>query len=69
MTTFQRAVHEHRYDYPIDKHVPQPGVRTGNRKYPLPELKVGDSFFVPNGKLSPITGSILRVEAADRAPA
>lgn len=37
--------------YTVETGIPiPPGQRTGKAKYPFPEMKVGDSFFVPAGE-------------------
>ena len=41
---------------PIDRNIPQPRAKTGKRKYPWPEMKEGDSFFVPGKKAKELTG-------------
>lgn len=34
----------------IDKRVPIPERTNGTRRYPLADMAVGDSFFIPGGK-------------------
>ena len=36
--------------YAVERNVPAPGINRPSRatKYPFPQLKVGDSFFVPH---------------------
>ena len=41
----------------IEKNVPIPDVHSKKRKYPLPQMEVGDSFFIKGTKKN-ITGSI-----------
>ena len=46
---------EEKFDYKLDDNVPQPPrKRAGVSKYPFPDMKLGQSFFVPNGKLKTI---------------
>lgn len=37
--------------YKIEKHVPAPEDLGGMKKYPFDDMEIGDSFFVPNGKV------------------
>lgn len=50
------------YLYTVDKGVPLPvkagEFKPGNAKYPWPQMKVNDSFFVENAKNSLITSAI-----------
>ena len=44
-----------KFDYKLDDDVPAPPrSRHGVSKYPFPDMKLGQSFFVPNGKLKTI---------------
>jgi hypothetical protein len=46
---------EEKYDYKLDDGVPPPPrTRAGVSKYPFPDMKLGQSFFVPNAKLKTI---------------
>lgn len=38
------------YAYSVEANMPMPSRAVGRKpKYPFPEMKVGDSFFVPDG--------------------
>lgn len=47
--------------YAIEKGIPAPDMRSVRKKlakYPFAKMKVGDSFFVPEGKLTRISTSM-----------
>jgi len=44
-------------DYKIEDNIPPPPRRVGASKYPFPDMKPGQSFFIPNGKLKTILAS------------
>ena len=47
--------------YAIEKNIPTPELRFPRKKtakYPFAKMKVGDSFFVPEGKLNRISTSM-----------
>ena len=48
----------------IEKGVPMPTLDHGNQKYPFPQMKVGDSFFLPFSKSTKSTVRRLLTNAA-----
>jgi len=44
-------------EYKLEDNIPAPPRRVGISKYPFPDMKPGQSFFVPDGKLKTITAS------------
>ena len=47
--------------YVIEKGIPTPELRAlavRRTKYPFAKMKIGDSFFVPNGKVNTISVSV-----------
>lgn len=44
--------------YEVEKNVPLPVFRTGQRaRYPWLEMAIGDSFFVAGGKITRVAGA------------
>ena len=44
----------------IEKNVPLPTTRVKRWKYPLAEMEIGDSFFLPNKKTQDVSSAIGR---------
>ena len=57
--------------YNIETNIPLPNVNDGRgrkKKYPFTQMKIGDSFFVPNNKIETVRASLYNPNNKNNLP-